>query len=207
MSRLYYVLRDAHARFWTKYRAEVSFVHINKTGGTSIEKALGLPFLHMTAVQLRALIGEVRWKRRFSFAFVRNPWDKVASHYRFRVKTNQTGLGDDPIPFSQWVRRAYGDRDPTYYDNPQMFMQQIEWVADEQGKILVDFIGRFERLHDDFDEVCRRIGRSATLPHVKSTGSRDYRPLYDDRSVEIITERFADDVERFRYSFERERDG
>src|SRR5687768_492427 len=126
-----------------RYLSDVIFVHINKTGGTSIEQALGLRFQHKTALELRAELGRRNWERQFSFAFVRNPWDKVASHYRYRVKTNQTDLGTHTIPFDEWVRLAYGEQDAKYYDQPKMFMPQVDWISDEQGEIMVDFVGRF----------------------------------------------------------------
>ncbi len=201
---LYYRLQPRWARFWTRYLARAVLVHINKTGGTSVEKALGMPFQHRTALEFIELMGPRRWEDTFTFTFVRNPWDKVASHYRYRIKTNQTGLGVDPISFTDWVRRAYGDRDPRYFDQPRMFMPQSRWVCDEDGALLVDFVGRFEQLEDDFAEVCRRLGRRAELPHLKSSSAgRDYRDLYDAESVEIVRDRFAEDLERFGYSFEQ----
>lgn len=85
---------------------------MNKTAGSSIERALGLSFQQRTARELRDLVGRKRWEECFTFAFVRNPWDKVAWHYHFRVQTNQTFLGEDPIGFNEWVVRAYDERDP-----------------------------------------------------------------------------------------------
>ena len=86
------------------------FVHINKTAGTSIEHALGLPFQHKTARQFINEIGLETWRTTFTFAVVRNPWDKVVSHYHYRVETNRLDPGDDPIQFGDWVREAYGKR-------------------------------------------------------------------------------------------------
>jgi chondroitin 4-sulfotransferase 11 len=183
-------------------RAPFVFVHINKTGGSSVEKALGLPFQHRTALEIRADLGQRLWDERFKFTVIRNPWDKVASHYHYRVKTNQTGLGDHPIPFTEWVRRAYGDREPRYHDQPKMFMPQVDWICDESGTVIVDFIGRFERLNDDFHTACQHIGRRAELPHLKKSQNRDYRREYDTASVDIVAERFAGDVSEFGYSFE-----
>lgn len=192
-----------YARVWTRYLADVAFVHINKTGGSSIERALGLPFQHRTALELRGEMGPERFGRAFSFAFVRNPWAKVASHYRYRVQTNQTGLGAAPIPFNEWVHRAYGQRDPRYYDRPAMFMPQTAWISDREGCTLVDFVGRFETLERDFGEVCRRLGRPAVLlPHLKASGPRDYRELYDRSAAALVAERFAPDLARFGYAFE-----
>jgi chondroitin 4-sulfotransferase 11 len=202
MGALKYKLKDYHARFHTRYLADFSFVHINKTGGSSVEKALGLPFQHRTAVEMRALMGEKRWESRFSFAFVRNPWDKVASHYAYRVQTNQTGLGAKQIPFKEWVRLTYGDQDPHYYDQPKMFMPQLNWVADEHGKLMVDMIGRYEMLAQDFARVCESLGRRAQLPHLKRSTNRDHRKLYDTETIEVVGRWFDADVRAFGYAFE-----
>jgi hypothetical protein len=200
---LYYRLQPRWARFWTRHLARAVLVHINKTGGSSVEKALGMPFQHRTALELIELMGRERWERCFTFAFVRDPWDKVASHYRYRVKTRQTGLGASPIPFGEWVRRAYGDQEPRYYDQPKMFMPQSRWICDAGGHTLVDFVGRFERLEADFAEVCRRLGREAELPHLKkSSEGSGSRAMYDAESAAVVAEVFAEDLERFGYRFE-----
>src|SRR5688572_29465264 len=182
VSRSTRIYRLLHA----KYISNVAFVHINKTGGTSIEQALGLRFQHLTANELRDQLGVRHWNEKFSFAFVRNPWDKVASHYRYRVKTNQTELGVRPIPFAEWVRLAYGENAPQYYDQPKMFMPQLDWICDPNGQVIVNFIGRFERINDDFQRVCKEIGTRAELPHVKQTVQSDYRSMYSTETAEII---------------------
>jgi len=199
---LRYPVRAAWARFRTKHLLHFIFIHINKTGGSSIERALGAPFQHLTALELRDRLGDRRWADRFSFGFVRNPWDRVVSHYHYRVKTNQTGLGDRPIPFEEWVVRAYGEQDPAYCDQPKMFMPQFRWLCDHEDRQIVDFVGRFERLHDDFAEVARRIGIEASLPHLKRSVHRDFRELYSAETRDLIGRRFEGDIERYGYRFE-----
>lgn len=181
---------------------DIVFIHINKTGGSSIEAALKLPFQHKTALELMHEIGDRRWNRSFRFAFVRNPWDKVASHYSYRVQTNQTGLGTNPIPFTEWVRRSYGEQDRRYYDQPKMFMPQLNWVADEQGRVLMDMVGRYESLSEDFERVCEAIGRRASLPHLKKSANTDYRRKYDSATVDIVARWFEKDIHAFEYRFE-----
>lgn len=195
-------LRDYRTRIHTKYVANVIFVHINKTGGSSIEKALRLPFQHRTAQEILALIGERRWQSRFSFAIIRNPWDKVASHYHYRVKTNQTGLRDRPIPFDEWVKLTYGEQALPYYDNPKMFMPQMDWLTDARGQMRVRFVGRFESLRSDFAHVCEQLGIRAELPHLKSSERGDYRRYYDDESAAVVARWFAKDIAAFGYQFE-----
>ncbi len=201
-----YGLRYRFERRWasvhTKHIARVIFVHINKTGGSSIERALGLPFQHRTAREIRAQIGERRWSQRFSFAFVRNPWDRVASHFHYRVQTKQAGLAERPISFADWVELAYYQHDPVYYDQPKMFMPQFDWVTDDEGRIIVDYIGRFERLTEDFARVCARIGHTAELPHLKRSGRGDYRTLYSAETAEIVARCFEKDIRAFGYTFD-----
>lgn len=184
-----------------KYLQDFVFIHINKTAGSSIEKALKLRFEHKTALEKREEIGRERWDGKYVFSFVRNPWDKVVSHYHYRVRTNQTNLADRHLSFAEWVCRAYGDNDPLYYDNPKMFMPQIDWLVDENHDLLVNFVGRFERLEDDFRIVCERIGRNAQLPHVKSTQRENYRSYYSTETREIVAAWFADDLRHFDYQF------
>jgi chondroitin 4-sulfotransferase 11 len=184
-----------------RFLLDFIFVHINKTGGSSVEKALGLRLDHSTALERRAKLGAAEWESRFTFTIVRNPWDKVLSHYAYRLRTEQTNLGSRPVDFRTWVRLAYGEQDPSYYDKPKMFMPQFRWISDEDGRIIVDFIGRFERLEADFAKVCDRIGRTTTLPHLKASPRGDYRGAYDDEAAEIVASRFAQDVEAFGYRF------
>ncbi|MEA1988675.1 MAG: sulfotransferase family 2 domain-containing protein, partial [Pseudomonadota bacterium] len=72
------------------------FIHIGKTGGTSVEKILNIPHEHKIALDKMQEIGIDKWNSKLKFAIVRNPWDKVVSHYHYRVKTNQTQLRDKP---------------------------------------------------------------------------------------------------------------
>lgn len=199
--RMVYRLRRIKARLHTKYFADVLFVHINKTAGSSIEQALEIPFQHLTAQELRDLVGPDRWEARFSFAFVRNPWDKVASHYHFRRKTDQTGLADGHLGFNEWVVRAYGHRDPQYYDQPKMFMPQVDWLSDNSGDIIVDFIGRFERLEEDFARLCEAIDATTKLPHYKASSRPPYEELYNKEAASIVRNRFRKDIVRFGYEY------
>jgi len=123
-----------------------AFIHINKCGGTSVEQALEIPKIHDTARQRRDRIGAERWARLTTFSIVRHPYDRAASLYRYRVKTGQTGLDTAPLSFDDWVRAAFRDADPAYRDRPLMFAPARDWLADEDGRIMVDFVGRLERI-------------------------------------------------------------
>ena len=92
------------------------FIHINKTAGTSIGRAIGLPVKdHLTATEVIARIGLDKWNSAYKFTVVRNPWDKVVSHYDYRRKKNKTEIASRNISFSDWVIMTYGDIKNTFY--------------------------------------------------------------------------------------------
>ena len=64
---------------------DLIFIHIPRTGGTSIEKSFGLTLgneeKHLSAAELREKAGPEKWAQSFVFSFVRNPWDRIISLY------------------------------------------------------------------------------------------------------------------------------
>lgn len=184
-------------------------IHINKTGGTTAGQALGLKFRHVDVDDLRLELGQGAFEQAFIFSFVRNPWDRIVSHYHWRIKTNQTGLGDNPIPFRDWVMACFDQRNPTYYDKPKMFRQQSDWLSggsDHAVHPAIDFIGRFERLEADILTLSQRLERplKAGIPHLKpSNRKRDHRSYYDDETRAVIGRAFAKDIQAFGYEYDR----
>ena len=80
-------------------------------------------------------------------------------------------------------------------------ISQTRLVADRRGRTLVSFLGRFESLAADFDHICRRIGVTATLPRSNPSVHGDYREYYSPRLAALVRDHFAEDIERFGYEF------
>lgn len=199
--RFYSPIRNRVQLVRHKWVDKFVFIHINKTGGTSIARALSIPPKHNTALEKIEEIGHEEWDNRFTFAVVRNPWDKVVSHYYYRIQTNQTELGTNRIRFKEWVEQVYRDKRLPYYDKPKMFMPQVNWISDTEGKVIIDHVCRFESLESDFREVCDRLGIVYNLPHLKSSRRGHYRDYYDLETQKIIADWFNQDIEKFGYSF------
>jgi hypothetical protein len=180
------------------------FIHINKTAGISIQKALGMPKqLHVLSWHLYKKIDRERWNNCFKFAFVRNPYDRVVSDYHYRCKTNQHNLGSNPLSFKEWVDKTFVECDPFYHNMRFTFMPQIEWLTAPNGKVLIDFIGRFESLEHDFSLICDRLNVKNRLEHENRSSRSDFRSYYDDDTYEIITDWYKKDLDYFNYNFDR----
>ncbi len=193
--------RTWHRTWRERYLRPYVFIHINKTGGSSIEKALGMRLDHGTALEKYRQLGDKAWQKKYKFTIVRNPWDKVVSHYHYRVLTNQTGLKDKSISFDEWLQLCYVDRNPQFFDQPKMFQPQTQWLVDEQGELLVDFVGRFENLEVDFQRVCQSLNLKLALGHKKKSKRGSYRDYYSSNSRDLIADIFASDIQIFDYNF------
>jgi len=184
-------------------KKEFIFIHIPKTAGTSMTKIFGEAFQkHNSAKEVIETIGKEEWNKAYKFTVVRNPWDKVLSQYKFRVKTNKTKMGTNKISFKDWVACTYGEpKDKYYYHNPTKYKTQIEWLKNDEDIIDMDKILRFENLNNDFKSVAKIIGINSELPHINKTTVANYRDFYDEDTRQIIEDCFAEDIKVFEYKY------
>ncbi len=211
------------------------FVHIAKTGGTSVRAALSplrwrdpwywpmfvcsrlshlsghrigtkLP-RHAKVILAKEMLPREVFDGLFKFAFVRNPWDlQVSSYHHIRRERPQYLGGHETFEaFLRWKL----DPERTYqYHLDTSITPQSDYLVDLHGQVCVDFIGRYEHLHDDFEQACARIGiRPPALPHRRQATDRrhDYRGYYNDQTAELVARHFARDIELLGYGFDATR--
>lgn len=193
-------------------RGSFVFIHINKTGGTSIIDITGKAFRkHMTAKEVIASIGQSKWDAAYKFAVVRNPWDKMVSHYKHNIKTKPSTMriggasSREFISFNEWLQCTLGlVKNRKYYNRPQHFLPQVEWLKDNNGKIAMDAIIRFESLAVDYVKVAEQLGLNTNLPHLNSTERSAYRKFYNAESKQLVEDWFKEDIELFGYQFDKD---
>ncbi len=79
---------------------------------------------------------------------------------------------------------------------------QLDWFVDPNGNLLADFIGKFERLDEDWAFVAQKLGITENLPHRRANPrARHYTEYYTPRTRDIIATRFKVDIDRFGYDF------
>jgi len=189
------------------------FVHLYKNGGNSVRVALrsyrdrptfvtrlfskinliNFP-KHRSALDTRQEFPQ-KWEDYFTFAFVRNPWSWQVSLYHY-MKQREYHRQHDVITSL--------DSFETYLDrriDGHVRLQQ-EFLTDEAGNLIVDYVGRLERMNKDFQVICDRIDVEATLPHKNKSSHSDYRSYYSDRTRELVAQHYAADIDRFGYSFD-----
>jgi sulfotransferase famil protein len=131
----------------------------------------------------------------FKFAFVRNPWDRLVSRYAYLLK-------NEKHPRHGFVQKMKGFDDYVAWEVQRGKFFQYTYVTDSSGKLIVDFIGHYERLSEDFAKVCERLGRKVELPRANASSHRDYRTYYSDATRELVGSYFQRDIEMFGYDFD-----
>lgn len=168
------------------HERRVLFVHVHRTGGTSIQKHLketlfgaeNLGLQHSSLIEAKRLIGP-EFASYFNFAFVRNPWDRLISWF-FLMRRHY--LDDAPPPelsgpesLPDYLQKCLdlsqrGQRWPYQCPPPQMTL-----LEDEQGSVGVDVLGRFESFQQDLEAICGRLAITTTIPHLNPTIHEHYR--------------------------------
>lgn len=132
----------------------------------------------------------------FKFSFVRNPWDRAVSTYIFlslQPKHNHR-INPSKTSFLEWTRTLKGKS-----GNP--FYSQWYWLS-YQGKLAVDFVGRFEVLGQDFQRIADLLSLGPVrLPNINRTGHKHYTEFYVEESRQNIAEVYRRDIEVFGYKF------
>lgn len=171
-------------------------IHINKTAGTSIEQTLLFCLDanmtgHKSASQVKEIIGPDKYNKYFSFTIIRNPWDRLLSVYSFRRDKNMITQS-----FDEWLH------DPETFLEKTMFLNnQLDWITNERGKIIVDYLGRFENLQKSWSVVSDAINIHLPLPWLNASNHEHYSEYYNQRSRGLVMKFFERDIDYFKYRF------
>jgi hypothetical protein len=149
---------------------------------------------HVTANTVKDCLPPDLYSRLFKFAFVRNPWDRLVSRHAHLLRSTDRR------------RHSFVSRMENFEDFIKWEIQrgafQHSYVTDESGNRIVDFIGYYERLNEDFAKVCARLKLQAELPHANISQHKDYRTYYTPKTRELVAGQFKRDIDLFGYTFD-----
>ncbi len=190
------------------------FVHIQKTAGSSLRESLTaavpdlVPFLgtHDRAARARPHLDD--WNGYFKAAFVRNPWDRLVSWYSMiREQETYTNRFWEYVrgranSFDEFLLRCTDTIDD-HDGQKSILFNQLDYISDDRGGILVDFVGRFENLTQDTHTLFAHLAlEPPVLPHVNRSSHRHYSSFYREQTRQLVAQRHARDIETFGYTFE-----
>ena len=177
---------------------------------------------HIKALDLRKKFIENNWNWEDYkiLGFVRNPWDREVSHFEFKkryvekcdngeIKNNE--YADDCrllLEKCDWDFKKF-------IQNHFMMESCYKWFCDENEKLIISHPSKMENLQEDFSKFMIDVnlpnvqlghrglsGRVETHDDDIESGKKiHYTEYYDDETRQIVTERYAKDIEYFGYKF------
>ena len=187
----------------------VLFVHIPKTGGTSLEKYMasfsplrlfshGVPHVskctpqHYRAQDIKSLMGDGFFD--YSLAIVRNPYDRIESEYRMRAQIANEQFFKGLLRFSEWVENFLERQKTERFLLDNHLRPQWEFVSKD-----VEIFKLEDGLSAPLAAVARVLGEEppADIPHELAT--RGDRVDWDNADRIRVQNHYAKDFETFGY--------
>lgn len=153
----------------------------------------------------------------YTFAFVRNPWDRLVSCYRDKIAgevQGYTAFADNGVAhclagfdtFSadmSFVDFAYAVASIPDQHADEHFRSQADYLTNTEGSLAVDFVGRYENLNTDFARIVALLGlpEEIELPRLQAAAPANFVDFYTTETRELIAERYARDIALFRYQY------
>jgi hypothetical protein len=147
-------------------------------------------FNHIPASKVRRALGPAIWDSYFSFTIERNPWDRAVSLYFYNAR--MTG---NTRSFSRFLSEV----DPLALTNHHLYSLH--------GQVICDRVLMFESLAKDLGETWETLGLpvAPNLGHskgdIRPSGTRDYRTMYQDKDVQLISNLCRQEISAFGYRF------
>ena len=200
------------------------FIHVPKCAGTSITQAF-LPILgeedlvlgctpegerlheenlkkgglvkHSTAQEIFRHVGPEIWNSYFKFTFVRNPWDLLVSRYHWSLITTW----DDEKNIIKKIRE-FDDFEDYLYSPFVSKTNCLDFISDNNGNIIVDYVGKTELINWELKRICRKMGIPVCSPGRENTSDHHaYFKYYNPLTRELVREWYQKDINRFEYEF------
>lgn len=150
----------------------------------------------------------------FKFTFVRNPFERLVSCYQNKYHTEKRIFGIDNrnlyFGFSHaryLVGYLYQDEGfERFVENICMIPEQWEdrhfrsqySLLFEEGKCLVDYFGQIEELPHAYEEIQMKYDLNP-LEHYNKSQKREWMSYYNEKTTEMIYQKYQKDFEIFGY--------
>ncbi len=192
------------------------FIHIPKCAGFAIRKKLGIDnvkFMHAGARYYKKALGE-NYTNYFTFAFVRHPIKRLIASYSYMKQGGVPGQGG---PYFKYFTKNVINKFNTFEDfvawlsngyfySHEFFFPQYLYVTDFDDKtIIVEFIGKVEKIPQDFPrviEILKQRGMPISDPHLPriNTSNQKWKPdKLSSKTIQQLYEIYKKDFDLFDY--------
>ena len=147
-----------------------------------------------------ANITQEQWDTYYKFTFIRNPYDKLISAWKYLNKTNNTN-----ILFNDFIISKNACENYTFFHT---FITQYDHLKDIHDTLNINYCGRFENLNEDLLIILIELGitkfthKYSLLNNIKinkSDNAEIYTSFYNLESLQIANSLFEDDFKYLQF--------
>ena len=160
----YYLRRPDHDKFCLNKEKKTKYINYEN-------RVHGVLKYYKTSPHLNKKMGMTpqKWDSYYKFCFIRNPYDKIVSAWNH--------VNRFKIPFENYLSLTKVCNDVEYM---HVFLPQVRNIINEKNQININFIGKFENLEEDFQNVLKKIGIKNIIHDVnKSMNKREHKEFYE----------------------------
>ena len=190
------------------------FIHIPRTGGTTVHKVLD-KYAARIPDHILGVEAKKKWPRFFRYTIMRNPYTRMVSCYecQFPREPNHYHLPQEPdsLTFDRYVEIItdgwHDNQDSNGSPNFQHWRPQTDWIFDDDGRLIVDYIGHTETLEKDINEICRLIGVETIIDVGYKNQSEwrfprnEYKHYFNDGTRKKVEKYYEKDIEFLKVKF------
>lgn len=139
-----------------------------------------------------------KWDEYFTFGFVRNPYEHFLSVFLYLKKHGVKNTGS----FKEYAKIQ---KETNYSSMSDWnFTGLFDRISDEDDNIIVDFVGRYENLQEDWKKITDKIGLSGVelvYTNYSNKGGTNLDDYYTEEEREIVRTLYAKDFKMLNYEF------
>lgn len=174
-------------------KSKVVFIHIPKAAGTSISEVLyGKRNGHLRAENVKKVLGEELYNKKYSFSVTRNPYDRLVSAYNF-ARQGQTKEGAIALPeqyqtsifetFESFVVNWLVNQDLEKLD--PVFQPQHIYIFDDANQLIVTDLFKLEEIEKVEQMLSDKLSKEIKIG--KKNKSKGYSSkVYSHKLREIV---------------------